>query len=444
MRRILSDTVTRLFRDPLYKNSAFIMLTSATGAAVGFAFWVIAARIHSVSDLGIATAMISSSSLLIFLSRVGLEHSMLRYFPERDRSRLFFSTLCVTTALAVIAAILMILLVDVVAPRLILVRQYFFLYITFIVAQSVISVTGTVFIAMRKAEYYFLQSLFVDTKILFLFPLVGIAAIGVFSSFGLSFVLALAFSIPLLFRLGLRLHGFDRDFLRDSFGFSSANYVVEILITTPNLLIPIMVLNVLGSQASAHYYIAYALVSILMVIPSSLSTSLFVEGSHGESLRKGTSKSLSTMILLLIPAVFCLYVFGGLLLEIIGKSFSDGLELLRVLVLSVFFVGVFSVYVSVKRVQRDVRGLLWVCGLVFLLLVGLSYYFMKEFGIVGIGYAWIVAYGTASFIVVLLLRKEKWGGTRVQTSIRNAKVGSHDLKDGGVRDLKEPVISKDT
>jgi len=35
------------FRDPLLKNSLFIMLTSIAGAGFGFIFWMLAAKLYS-------------------------------------------------------------------------------------------------------------------------------------------------------------------------------------------------------------------------------------------------------------------------------------------------------------------------------------------------------------------------------------------------------------
>ena len=38
-------------KDPLYKNSFFIMLSSITNAGFGFFFWMIAARLYSAEDV---------------------------------------------------------------------------------------------------------------------------------------------------------------------------------------------------------------------------------------------------------------------------------------------------------------------------------------------------------------------------------------------------------
>lgn len=78
LKRILSQV-----RDPLYKNSFFIMLSSITNAGFGFFFWMIAARLYSAEDVGIATALWSSLTLILLLSRLGFDFSLIRFFPER-------------------------------------------------------------------------------------------------------------------------------------------------------------------------------------------------------------------------------------------------------------------------------------------------------------------------------------------------------------------------
>ena len=70
----------------------------------------------------------------------------------------------------------------------------------------------------------------------------------------------------------------------------------------PNLILPIMVLNVLGAEQAAYYYIAYAIAALLFIIPNAISMSLFVEGSHGEALKRTVVKSLVTIFSLLFPA----------------------------------------------------------------------------------------------------------------------------------------------
>lgn len=399
----------RLPKDPLYKNSFFIMLTSASAAAFGFIFWMLAAKLYPKEDVGVATALISSLFLLILLSRFGLDQSIIRFFPEKDKGKVFGTSAIITTFFAILFGIIFILGVNVWSPELRIVKKYALLYLIFLIATSITSLAGTSFVASRKAEYYFFQNLLVGSRIVFLFPLVFFGALGIFSSMGISFMLALMFSTFLLLKLGLKPAGIDKKFLNDTFHFSAGNYIAGLLITAPNMILPIMVLNVLGAGETAHYYITFAIVSLLFIIPGAVSTSLFVEGSHGEALKKTTLKSIFAIFSLLIPAVIILYFFGEFVLKLIGKDYAaGGLHLLRIMALSSFFVAICRIYFSIKRVQKDIKGLILLSALIFALLLGLSYPFMLKFGIVGVGYAWMIGYGLNSLVVGVMVWKKGW------------------------------------
>ena len=92
-----------------------------------------------------------------------------------------------------------------------------------------------------------------------------------------------------------------------------------------------------------------------------------------------------------------------------GRDYAvSGLELLRVMVFASFFVAVVFVYTSIKRVQKELKGLIVLSSLVFVLLVGLAYPFMLWFGTVGLGYAWVASYGVGSTLVGVMVWREGW------------------------------------
>lgn len=68
--------------DSLFKNAFFLMLSSISTAGFGFIFWFLAAKFYSASDVGIATGIMSSMTLIVNLSRFGLDYSIIRFFPR--------------------------------------------------------------------------------------------------------------------------------------------------------------------------------------------------------------------------------------------------------------------------------------------------------------------------------------------------------------------------
>ena len=399
-------------KDPLYKNSFYIMLTSITGAEFGFVFWILAAKLYQPEDVGIATALISSMTLLVLLTRFGLDQSIIRFFPENDKSKVFSTTIIITTAFVNIFGAIFIIGVDIFSPELQLLKSATnaLLFLLVLAASSIAAITGISFVALRKANFYFLQSLIMGLRVFFIFPLVFLGAIGIFGAVGVSYIIAIAVSLFFIIKLGIKKkYKIDKRFLNAAFHFSIGNYLAMLFITAPNTILPLMVLNILGAEQTAYYYISFAIASLLYMIPNAVSMSLFVEGSHGAALKKTTVKSLIAIFSLLIPAVFILYFSGGWVLGIIGKNYcANGLELLRIMVIASLFKVVTSIYFSIKRVHKEVKGLIFLSALIFILVVGLSYVLIIEFGIVGAGYAWMVGYGLGSLIVGGIVWREGW------------------------------------
>ncbi|WP_292730574.1 lipopolysaccharide biosynthesis protein [Methanoculleus sp.] len=401
--------VRQHLQEPLIRNSFYIMASSFVAAGFGFFFWMIAARFYSQADVGIATALMSSMGLLILISRLGLDQSVIRFFPLRDKNKVLGTAILVPTAVALGAGVIFIAAVDVVSPELTVVRTVAPLYLIFLGAYSITWVLEGAFNALRKSEHYFALNLLYGTRILFLVPLVFLGAMGIFSAFGLSFVLGLVLALVLLARCSVRpALGVDRVFLREAWQFSAGAYIAGILMSAPNMVIPIMVLHVLGAESTANYYITYAIVSILFMIPYAFTTSLFVEGSHGGEMKKSVLRTLASMFALLVPAIIALSLFGEQILNLIGKDYVEGMALLQVLAASALFVSVCQTFISIAKVRNDIRSLIILSSFISVALLGLGYTLMNRFGLIGMGYAWLTTYVAGTLLVGIILKKKGW------------------------------------
>jgi O-antigen/teichoic acid export membrane protein len=401
---------SRLWKEPLYRNSFLIIISYVAGAGIGLFFWILAAKFFSEENVGIASALISSISLIVSLSFLGLNESLIRFFPERNKSKVFSTSIIITTFVAIVFGIIFIAGTDIWSPKLgILKSDLAIFYLAFLAMTSISTLVCLSFIAMRKAEFSFLYNILLGTRIVFLLPLIFMGSIGIFGAYGASVIIACTVVFLLLVREGvIPVFSLDRKYLHDAFHFSVGNYIAGLLSLAPALILPIMVLNVLGAEMTAYFYIAYAIASILFMIPNAVSISLFVEGSHEAALKKNTLKSLLIIIVLLIPSVLFFYFFGGYILGVIGKSYIEGFDLLKILVFSSFFVAIINVYFSIKKVQKDIKGLIFLSSLLFVLLIGLSYVFMNKFGLIGVGFAWMVAYGLCSMVIGVIVWRNGW------------------------------------
>jgi hypothetical protein len=79
-----------------------------------------------------------------------------------------------TTFFAILFGAIFIVGVDIFSPELHLLKypSNALLFIIFLTASSIAALTGISFVAIRKAGFYFLQSLLVGSRIIFIFPLI--------------------------------------------------------------------------------------------------------------------------------------------------------------------------------------------------------------------------------------------------------------------------------
>jgi O-antigen/teichoic acid export membrane protein len=233
---------------------------------------------------------------------------------------------------------------------------------------------------------------------------------GVVVSWAIALAIALAVAI-LLFLPRVQddyrpLPALDLGLVKKLWGYSSGNYLVNLLSVAPTYLLPLMVVNVLGAEPNAYFYIAWMMAGWLFTIPWATSSSLLAEGSHFEDrLRENVVKSLKSTFLLLIPAAILLAAVGKWLLLAFGQGYSvNALRLLWVLCLSSLPLGVNYIYTSTLRVTGRITRLITIWGCIAVGVLVASYVILPLTGIIGIGYAWL---GAQLIVAIYILAGRK-------------------------------------
>lgn len=398
-----------LAKDPLYKNSLFMAFTTIFNAGCGFFFWIIAAKLYTVEEVGLATALISSVGLVVLLSMFGFDFSIIRFFPTNDKAKVFGTSLTITTISSIMVGVIFILLMKQLSPSVAILKDpaYALAFLLVGVFYSVATITGRAFYANRNAEYYLVQNIFIALRIPLLISLTFLGTFGIFSSYGFSLLMASLFALIVFQRcISSFRPKVDIDFLKKSFKFSSWNYASTILYTAPTLILPLMTLNMLGEAEAAKYYIAFNIANLILVVPYSLGTSLFVEGSHGEGLKKNSIRAFGASLVLLVPSVLVIFFFGDLILGLLGKQYGEAFDLLMVLALSSFLVTIYCLFIPIQNVRIKLESIVAINCTRCILLLSLSYVFINMYGILGIGYGWLITHGVITLEIGWILIKE--------------------------------------
>jgi len=416
MRTTLDKSIMELeqhLRDPLYRNSYFLMASSLINSALGFLFWIVVARYYPTREVGLATALISTMGLLAMLSKFGFDFGLIRFLPEEeDKKGLVNSCASISAISSLMLSIIFIVGLNLWSPALLFVRKNFIFLFSFIIFTILFSIFGiqyNAFIALRNTKFSFIQnatyqSLKIPLSIIF----VGFGVLGIFSSVGVAILIALIisifFSLPKLlpeYRLRFTI---KRKVINEILHFSFGNYIADIFYNIPSMILPILIVNVLSPEMGAYFYIAWAIAWISFMISDAMSMSLFAEGSHDpERLRENMMKAVKFIFLLLVPILFGIFFFGDKILLLFGRDYSEyALKLLQVLAVSSIPVAINTIYVAVKRVQKEIKIVILIYVFIATFTIGVGYILMMKVGLIGIGMGWLLSQG---IIVIGVLMK---------------------------------------
>ncbi len=417
--------IRQLLGIPLYRNAFYLMLNSAIVAFTGFVFWATAARLYPAEGVGFASAAIAAMTLLALLATLGLDYGLVRFLPGRGEGAADVLDSCFTVG-GLVAAVFSLVFVaglNVWSPALLLLQEhpvYFAGFVVFTVASTLMMLVIRTFVAKRRAGFTLVQGVLFG--VVRFIPLVFLATyfrtFGIFAAWGLTMLLAVIVCMLLVLprvQAGYRPRpAISRRAMGEVIRFSFANYAANLSWAVPGLILPIMVVNRLGAEANAYFYVAWATASILFGIPMAASLSLFAEGSYGrQKLTRDSVRSLKLIFAALVPAVVLMVVLGDKLLLIFGTAYSEsGIRLLQVLAASALPLGVNQVYFSIKRVELKMRSVVWLSVLVAVLTLSLSWFLLPQMGIWGAGVAWLSANGLVAVVAVRGLLQPIWSSRR--------------------------------
>ena len=87
------------FRNSLFKNSIYLMITNFISLALGFIFWIVASRYYTPNDVGIISAILSSISLISMISSVGFPTALVFYLPRDPKNTNIIIDSCLTVSI---------------------------------------------------------------------------------------------------------------------------------------------------------------------------------------------------------------------------------------------------------------------------------------------------------------------------------------------------------
>jgi O-antigen/teichoic acid export membrane protein len=326
------QTMWRQHHDLLASASSLVAAT-AVASVFGFVYWAIAARLFSQQAVGYGSAAVSAMTLLGTIGMLGLGTVLIAELPRRSTRAGLVSAALLTCC---IGSLVLGLGFAILAP-------YFtdrFGHIIGTVSQAALFAAGVALTAvtmvfdqatiglLRGGLQLSRNALFALVKLMIL----PVAALILHNQFGLgitaSWVAGMALSlVPIAIRLRLAgtsvLPRPDWGVLRGLGKTAVAHSWLNLSISVPRSLMPVLVTVIVSPSANAAFYAAWTLSYFLYIVPTHLSTVLFaVASAEPQVIARKLRFTLRLSLLIGLPSMVVLGLYAHLALSLFGPSYA--------------------------------------------------------------------------------------------------------------------------
>jgi O-antigen/teichoic acid export membrane protein len=404
----------------LTRTATSLMSTTLLTSLLGVAFWAAAARLYSVRQIGLDSALVTVLVLLSTVGQLNLSNTIVRFLPTARRVRRRIGQ-----AYAAGAGFSLLAGVGFVVGAPTLIPRYHFLaddhllagaFVVGLAAYSIFSLQDSVLVALGRATWLPIENgLFSVAKIAMLpvtLAAFGAAGHGVLLSWLVPLFAAVAIISWLLLRRVLA--GLDRPARepdRAAAGgrrlavFVGQDLVGTVLGQLAGTAIPLIIVASLGAVDNAYFFLPYTLVTTLDLVFLGLATAVTAEASRDESrLRELVGQAIRYLAVLQLPAVAALVVFAPLVLKVFGPAYAKhGVTLIRLMAAASCFRSVLFVFVNTARVKRRGGPLLVIEAATAVLLVGLIIIISTQGSVNDIADVWLGVHAAMACAAIPLL-----------------------------------------
>jgi len=380
--------------DSLFRNSVFLIASTAIMSVLGFLFWLSVAHLYTPEQIGSASALIAATTLLGNMSLLGLEYSLMRFLPQsKNQSRDINAAIGFVALAAAVAGVGYLLI----SPLLNIHISHLddpLLRVGFVVLMIVVSLnslTDAVFIANRRAELHTLTySVLATVKLILPLVLLPFGSLGIFAAYSVAMLSSLALTFFLMRRhVGYQFRSKPNwRLLRNVRAYAANNYVGHLLASLSPQLMPLIILNSLGADKVAYFAMAITIANFLYVIPVAIAQSLLAESAGSPDGKRSHVKAATKILaLVLIPAVAIAIIAAPFLLQVFGHEYSDNSStLFQILAFATFFVAISEVGNAILNIEHRSSGV--VASQVSSVVVTLAAtVLLMPHGLVGVGIA---------------------------------------------------------
>lgn len=452
----------------LVRNGYVLIFNTGLTAGLGLLFWIFAARLYSIEQVGIGTALLAVFQTLSNLSQLAFGNLVNRFLPiaGNKSGRMIAITAIGTAVMAGTFAIAFLALSTSISPALVPALNSLSMQLMFTAATAlwaIFSLLDNVFTGLRRSELVAIKNAAHSVaKILLLVALTRVTFFPnkIFAAWVVT--LPLFVLVPILF-IQFRIlapaeattaptETFTLGRLANFLGWDYFGTIMMVLATSVS---PILAIDFAGPSSAAVYNLAWAAAFSVYLIGRAMSSSLTVESAiNRRQLAHLVSDATAHTLIVLLPVVLGVILLSRPIMLLFGENYADeGAGILRILALQCVPWSLVTIHLVVARAEGQMRWAATVQGITAVLGVVFGLLSVQYFGALGLATSWLLAQCCA--LSVILARKYfgQGAGSIVVLGMGLASAISrivHELKNlpttsfsqtGGDRELEELLVA---
>lgn len=385
---------------------AAVMTSSAATGILGFVFWTVAARGYDTAEVGRASAIISSASLIAILANFSLGSLYERFLPLAGADTQHLVRRGV--GFAACTALLFGTLFVAVGPSSQLFTNWVeaLLFPLFVAILAFYALQDQILIGLGRPRTIAAKNIGQSTAKLLvvaaLIPLATGTAI-VWSWVAPAAVITVIIAVVVIRRETARREGLpDLPPRRDLFQFFASSYAINAVHVTVPLLVPLIVVAQLGTEMNAYFSMCWLVVNTLgILIGATAAPFVATASTPGADLRSCTRRFVLLCGGAAVAGCLALLVGAPLVLSILGPDYAEnGTTLIRIMAFTLPSVALMTIYTALSRLRRRLRLAVTAQVLLGIVVVAGVILTLPHWGINAVGYTYLAAEMMCTLILV--------------------------------------------
>ena len=394
----MSAAVATHLRDPMRRSAYALILATGLTSGLGLVFWALAARWLPTATVGLGAALVSVMALLANLSTLGLRNGLIRFLPTAGSAsrRLIVTCYALCAVTAMVAAGIFLLGQPLWAEKLAFLRDSPLSVLAFVIGTAfwvLFVLQDHVLVGLRQTIWVPLENGLCAVAKIALLPLLAFAGgWAVFGAAALPAAAAVLVVTTLIMRyLRRTTAGQERTAIPVSqlVRFAAADHFAALLWMGTADLLTLLVLNEVGPEASAYYFMANTIGYTLYLVISNVGSALVAEGARDPERTVSLARqALWNSARLVIPLAVVGVLLAPFVLGILGPDYAaNGTVVLQLLLISAIPQVIVGIAIATARIRRDLRTIMAVYTALAIGSIGGSWLALGTLGIPGVGLA---------------------------------------------------------